>query len=112
MFLDFLFIAMDLVFDPINRGIDCRKQLFVMIFGDEIVLVFSIDFDFDILEEFIAEIDRHFDHGDAIEVMEEFFRLIVNLSLVFFTQMPMTGRNFDLHSRQPPTSGVKPEFAQ
>lgn len=105
MFLDFLFISMDLLLDSIDSHIDRCEQIGMLILCDKVVLMFGIDFDFDFLETFVVQIHRDFDHGDAIEVMEEFFRFSLNLCLMFFSEMPVTGRYSDLHSREPPTSG-------
>lgn len=108
MFLNFLFVAVDLLLDPIDGRVYRREKFPVVILGDKIVLVLGIDFDFDLLDALVAYIDGDLNHGDAIEEMKELFGFRLDLRLMIFAEVPMTGGDFDLHSHKPPTSGWFP----
>jgi hypothetical protein len=100
--LNSFFIAVDLLLDAIHRQVDRGMQLLVPIARDEVVLVFGIHPDFHFLVEFILQIDGDLDHRDPAEEMQEFLGLIVNFLLDSIGQVPMSGGDFDLHSREPP----------
>ena len=102
MILDLFFVPIHLMLDPINCQIQSNQQIFVAIFRHKVVFVLGVDEDFYFLERLVLEIDRDLDHGNPGEIVEQFFGLLPDLLLMFFTQMPMSGGDFYLHSREPP----------
>jgi hypothetical protein len=101
--LDFFLVPVDLGFDTIDHQVHGRQEFFVTVARHKVVLVFGIDLDFNVLENLVLKIHRDFDHGDPVEIMEKLFRFFPYLILMLFTQVPMSGGDFDLHSRKPPT---------
>lgn len=102
MVLNLFFVAIDLVLDTIDDHIEGRQQVVAAIAGDEIVFVFGIDPNFHVFEGLILQIDRDFDHRDPVEVVKQLLGFFLKLLLMLVTQMPVSGRNFYLHFREPP----------
>lgn len=102
--LDSFLVPLNLMFNPIQREVHGRHQIFVLVLGYKVVLVFSIDFDFNFLVDSIREIDQNFDHRNAVEKMQELVGFLTDVLLVRLVEVPVTGGNCYLHSRLSPWS--------
>ena len=70
MVLDPFLVLAQLLIDPIQGPIDRRAELLRALGGDEIVLVFRGNEDFDVLVG-AGDVDDHLDHHEAVEVIFE-----------------------------------------
>lgn len=99
MVLNLLFISSNLMFDVGRRAGEGVHHVAIFIAGHEFAVMFSRrdDFDLQMPIVFFMKIDRHFDHRQSVEKMEKLFRLLFQLILEGFVEVPMTGGYNDLH---------------
>ena len=96
MILDLFLVMFDLMLELIHGRVHGYHQIFRFGVSHEVVFMLRVDDDFHFFLN-PGQIDRHFDHQNPLEKVEEFFGLRGNLGLMLLTQVPMAGRNFNLH---------------
>lgn len=98
MILNLLFIMVQLNFHFIDRSGHGHAHFGSLCVRDEIVLVFRIQKNFDLLLV-PTQIDGHFDLTHPFEIMEQFLHFFADFLLRDSVEMPVTGGNLNLHER-------------
>jgi len=99
MILDLLFIFTNLMFHSSDRFIKSDKDVVIGVFRDEIVLVFSIQNNLSIFRAVLMfDIQSNIDRLNTVKVVEQLANFCFNFFLMFFRQLPMSGRHNDLHT--------------
>lgn len=91
MILDLLFVTSQLSLHFVQGRIDSDHQIMVGLVGDEIVFMFGLDEELGGGFVFLSflEVDRHLDHREAIENVQEFESFLANLGLMRFAEVPV-----------------------
>ncbi len=99
MVLDFFFVVLDLLFDPIGSKGEGVVDIGIPIGRDKFVFVLRVsqDFDGNLAFSLAVKIHRHHNRGQAIEVVEQLLGLVLELLVDIVTQMTMPGGDCHLH---------------
>jgi hypothetical protein len=97
--LDFFFVVLDLLFDPIGSKCEGMVNIRIPIDRDELVFVFRVsqDFDSNLAFSLAVKIHRYRDGDQAIEEVEQLLGLVLELLVGIVGQMPMPGGDCHLH---------------
>jgi hypothetical protein len=97
--LQLFLVMLDLVLDPFSGKVERRHHVRVAIRRHELMFVFGVcqNFDSEFVVPITVEVYRYRDLRESVEEMKQLFSLFLKLLLVFFAQVPMSGRDCHLH---------------
>ena len=98
MVLDLFFVATDLALDLLQRQVDCRIQIRMGLACHQVVLVFRLDDELDMIGS-LLEIDRHLDERNAVEKVQQLLGLVANELLMGVAEVTVACGDFNLHSK-------------
>src|SRR5262249_30248216 len=94
--LDALLVAAQLLLDLVQGQVHGGEQFAVGLAGNEVVLVLGLDDELHVLAV-LAEIDGDLDHGQPLEVVEQFLSFLPDVVLCVFVQVAVASGDLDLH---------------
>src|SRR5262249_26248653 len=105
---DLLFIAAEMSPELVQGQVDRGDHVGVAVLGDEVVPVLSLNHELDValVVTGLVQIDRHLNHRQAIENVQELQSLVADDALVVIAEVTMANGDLHLHGRD---SLVPPE---